>query len=192
MSEPRSRPWARGCAMPRSWSRLLWDIASPMAVRNMTGRSSSMMRFWPISNAMSRWHRSISPTISRLCVQFAPACPVSPRSPASTPRSTAGTARSSSITPFRSGSMRRACAAMGSTASPTNSSRAACPMWRRRSQPDGSSSPISAAALRCARSRAGAASKPRWALQHWTACRWAHGPVRPIPAWCSTSSRKSE
>jgi acetate kinase len=79
-----------------------------------------------------------------------------------------------------------------STAFPMSTSRAASRMWRRISRRDASSSLISAAALPCARCQVVAASKARWALRHWTACRWARGPVRSIRAWCSTSSRKSE
>ena len=49
----------------------------------------------------------------------------------------------------------------------------------------GSSSPISAAARRCARSRMAAASRAPWASPRSTACRWGRGRARSIQASCS-------
>ena len=83
-----------------------------------------------------------------------------------------------------------ASSATGSTACRTSTSPSVLPQHGARDRrPAASSSPTSAAAPACARSRTAGASTARSASRRSTACAWAPDPVRSIPAWCSTCSR---
>ena len=143
-----------GCATPRAASSSAPSAtASCTAARTSTGRCGST--------------RTCSTRLAALRAAGAAAPAEQPRadpagawrstrtcrrSPASTPPSTAATRRTPTATRCRARSTTRACAATASTASPTSMSPSGCrevaPDDRRRAA---SSSPISAAAPRCAR-----------------------------------------
>src|SRR6516165_9529692 len=82
------------------------------------------------------------------------------------------------ITQSRRTSTTRVCGATGSMDFLTNILRAACTISAPPWQTGGLSSPISAAALQCARSPPAEASKARWALRRSMGCPWAPGRAR--------------
>ena len=79
-----------------------------------------------------------------------------------------------------------ACAGTAFTACRTSTSPRCCPSTTRAPRRAGRSCAISATARACARWRAAAASRARWASPRWTACRWARAAGASTPACCCT------
>ena len=141
----------------------------------------------PARRLPGRSRRCTSRTISRRSASRWRSTRPCRRSPASTPPSTAAMPRTPTATPCRARFYDEGVRRYGfhglSYEYIAERLREVAPEHRRAAA---SSSPISAAAPRCARSWTAAASRAPWASPRSTACRWAPAPASSTPASCST------
>ena len=134
----------------------------------------------------SRSRRCTSRTTSPASRRRSRLSPERRRSPASTPPSIAAIRSSPTPSPCRASYYDEGIRRYGFHGlSYEYITRAADPRSRRRSRARTSSSPISATAPRCARSRTAARSPRPWASPRSTACRWARAAASSTRASCS-------